>query len=127
MTSTSASLTSTERWITRILRAGLIVSATMMVIGLLLLSAQSGPLDLPAENPSLGDLLAGFLNSTGRDGQFSVALRFMYTGLVLLMFTPFLRVLTTVVIFVRERDWKYSAVAMTVLIMLIGEVLFAFR
>jgi len=116
-----------ERWITRILRSGLVISASFMIIGLLLLTIQSGPLTLPAENPSLGDLLGAFVNASTPHGQLSEALIFMYAGLVLLMFTPFLRVAATVVLFLLERDWKYTAIAMIVLLMLIGEVVFAFR
>jgi uncharacterized membrane protein len=113
-----------ERWVARILRGGIIVSALFMVTGLCLMTIQHGSIILPAENPSLSDLITGILRlSTPSE----TASTLMYVGLVLLMFTPFLRVIATALAFLVEREWRYGAVALFVLLMLIGEVVFASR
>lgn len=88
-----------ERWISRILRGGIVVSSFCMVTGLLFLAFR--PDSTAASN-------------------------LMVTGLLLLMLTPFLRVTATVVAFMLERDWKFFAVALLVLLMLIGEIVYAF-
>ncbi len=88
-----------ERWISHILRAGIVLSSFCMIAGLLVTAVQPSS----AEASSL-----------------------MVTGIVLLMLTPFLRVIATLIVFMVERDWKFSAVALFVLLMLIGEIVFAF-
>lgn len=113
-----------EVWIARILQSGIILSAALMLAGLFLLAAQSGVIVLPAENPSLGNLFHSLFTTPDSS---KTASTFMYAGIVVLIFTPFLRVAATLVVFLYERDWKYVAVAAFVLFMLIGEVVVAFR
>ena len=48
-------------------------------------------------------------------------------GLVLLMTTPVLRVLSVLGDEVRARDWRFAALGMVVLLLLGGSVLLAFR
>lgn len=49
------------------------------------------------------------------------------TGLVLLMATPILRVVVSIVEYVRMRDWFFVAVTLFVLLVLAGTVLIALR
>jgi uncharacterized membrane protein len=51
----------------------------------------------------------------------------IFSGLVLLMFTPFVRVVTAAVGFLAERDVRFALVSLCVLTMLLGELIFAFR
>jgi uncharacterized membrane protein len=49
----------------------------------------------------------------------------MFTGLVLLMFTPVLRVVTAVVAFASEHDWRFVAVSATVFLLLCAEIIYS--
>ncbi len=113
----------TDLWIARTLQAGIILSAALMTAGLLLLSVHGGTLVVPAENPSIGDIVRSFFGETER---VNTASALMFAGFLVLMVTPILRVITTFIVYVRERDWRYAAVASIVLLMLVGELLFAF-
>jgi uncharacterized membrane protein len=110
-----------ERWIGRTLRFGVWISAGLMIAGLLLAWFSTGSLRLPSENPSPGDvfrnLLAGSLDPV----------TLMFAGLLLLMLTPFLRVLTAAVGFAAEKDRRFVVVALVVFAMLVGELVFSLR
>jgi uncharacterized membrane protein len=49
----------------------------------------------------------------------------MFAGLVMLMFTPVLRVITAVLGFAVEQDWRFVIVSSMVLLMLIGEIAYS--
>jgi uncharacterized membrane protein len=49
----------------------------------------------------------------------------MFAGLVFLMFTPILRVITAVVGFGVERDWRFVFVSTVVLFLLAGEIVYS--
>jgi uncharacterized membrane protein len=81
----------------RLLLAGLLASAACLAVGLLLTLA-------------------------GRSGGSTLT-----TGLVLLMATPILRVILSIVEYVRMRDWLFVAVTVFVLLVLTGTVVAALR
>jgi uncharacterized membrane protein len=108
-----------ERWASRILRLGVWVSAGLMIFGLLLAAiSPSSIAPLPA-NPSLGNVLERMFSATFDP------ITLMFVGLVLLMFTPVLRVITAVFGFAVERDWRFVFVSSIVLLMLIGEIIYS--
>ncbi|MGH2568855.1 MAG: DUF1634 domain-containing protein [Bacteroidota bacterium] len=113
-----------ERFIGRILRLGVLLSSLLMASGLIVASLQSSVLPMPERNPTLGELLDQLVS--GRLGSLtgSTATTLMFAGLVLLMFTPFLRVITTIVVFRAQRDWTFVAVASLVFLMLAGQVVY---
>ncbi|MBI3787893.1 MAG: DUF1634 domain-containing protein, partial [Ignavibacteriales bacterium] len=51
----------------------------------------------------------------------------LYAGLVVLMLTPFVRVLAAAIAFGTEKDWKFVGVSLVVLCMLVGELVFSLR
>jgi len=110
-----------ERWVGRTLRFGVWTSAGLMVAGLLLAWLSAGSLRLPSENPTPGEvfrsLLAGSLDPV----------TLMFAGLLLLMLTPFLRVLTAAAGFAAEKDRRFVVVALVVFAMLLGELVFSLR
>jgi uncharacterized membrane protein len=110
-----------ERWVGRALRLGVWSSAALMVAGLLVAWFSSGSLSLPRENPPPGvvlhDLLAGSIDPV----------TLMFAGLLLLMLTPFLRVLTAAIGFAAEKDRRFSVVALVVFAMLLGELILSLR
>jgi uncharacterized membrane protein len=49
----------------------------------------------------------------------------MFAGLLMLMFTPILRVITAVYGFAMERDWRFVVVSSVVFILLAGEIMYS--
>jgi uncharacterized membrane protein len=96
------------------LLAGLAVSVILMVIGLVLAlgggqSRSSGP------PPSLAKLLRGALKGNGR--------AWIDLGLIALIATPGLRVIVLGIGWSIERQWRFAAVAATVLALLTASLL----
>ncbi len=92
-----------------VLLAGLVISTALMVAGLGLgLMYQR---DLPTAVPDLGEVF-----------QRVVALRpsgFLALGLLVLIATPILRVVGSMVAFVYERDWRFAGVTTLVLVVVL--------
>lgn len=94
---TEAPLSRLEVHLGRLLLAGVLTSAACLAAGLL-------------------------LTLTGRSADVILT-----TGLVVLMATPILRVIVSIVEYVRMRDWFFVAVTLFVLLVLAGTVLVALR
>lgn len=110
-----------NRWISWALRIGVWSSAALMIAGLLVVWITDSTSPPTGENPSPGELFSRLFSSSA-DG-----MTMIFSGLVLLMFTPFLRVLTAAAGFFAERDVKFALVSLCILSMLLGELIFAFR
>ena len=110
-----------ERWVGWVLRLGVWASGGLMVAGLLVAWLSAGSLQVPRENPSPGEVLrklfAGSID----------AVTLIFAGLLLLMLTPFVRVLTAAVGFAAEKDKPFVVVALVVFAMLVGELVFSLR
>ena len=108
-----------ERWVGRALRAGVWISAGLILIGLAFAWISGSPLRLPAENPKPDEvfrsLVAGTLDP----------ITLIFAGLLLLMLTPFLRVLTAAIGFAVEKDHPFVIVALVVFSMLLAELIFS--
>ena len=109
----------TERWTSRILRLGVWVSASLMAAGLIFAAISPSSIISVSTNPSLGDLLVRMVSGTFDP------VTLMFAGLVFLMFTPILRVITAVFGFAAERDWHFVFVSLTVFLMLAGEIVYS--
>ncbi len=108
-----------EHWAGRILRIGVWTSAGLMILGLILAAASPSSIPPAMGNPSL-ESLASHLFSSSFD-----PVTLLFTGLVLLMFTPILRVATAIIGFAIERDWRFVAVSAIVLVLLGGEIVYS--
>ena len=108
-----------ERWTSRVLRLGVWVSASLMVLGLLIGAISPLSIVVLPTNPSLGNLVERMFSGT-----FDPA-TLMFVGLVMLMFTPILRVITAVFGFAVERDWRFVIVSSIVLLLLICEIAYS--
>ena len=108
-----------ERWTSRILRLGVWVSACLMIIGLVLAAMSPSEIVPLSTNPSLGNLAERMFSTT------IDPVTLMFTGLVMLMFTPVLRVITAVFGFAVERDWRFVVVSSIVMLMLAGEIIYS--
>lgn len=120
MESTTASHTA-ERWIGFTLRIGVWGSASLMVLGLVLAWFSSGALRLPSENPRPADVFHSLVSGS------LDPVMVMFAGLLFLMLTPFLRVLTAVVGFAIEKDRTFVLVALVVFTMLLAELVLSLQ
>jgi uncharacterized membrane protein len=110
---------SVERWTSRVLRLGVSVSASLMVLGLFFAAISPTPIDPLSTNPSFG-MVAEHVFSSGFD-----PVILMFAGLLMLMLTPILRVITAACGFAMERDWRFAAVSSVVFILLAGEIIYS--
>ena len=110
-----------ERIVSLVLRAGVILSASIICIGLALLAAKGtiAPgmrLEAALSYPrSASALIAGLF---ALDPASVITL-----GLLVLIATPFARVAVSIAAFAVERDWRYVAVTALVLAILIAGIL----
>jgi len=98
-----------------ILRAGAILSAAIILIGMLLLLLHPG--DFQVFPHTLGQVWTGLL---ALQPQAVIA-----AGLLLLITTPVMTVAAAAVAFALERDWRYVVIALVVLAILITSFLIA--
>ena len=110
-----------ERWISWALKIGVWGSAALMAAGLALAWISPSSVRLPGENPRPMDVLHSLAS-----GSFDPVM-LMFAGLLCLMLTPFLRVLTAVAGFAAEKDRSFVVVAFVVFAMLIGELVYSLR
>jgi uncharacterized membrane protein len=90
-----------------------------MILGLLVATiSPSSIMSLPT-NPSLGNLAERIFSASFDP------VTLMFVGLVMLMFTPVLRVITAVFGFAVERDWRFVFVSSVVLLILTGEIMYS--
>ena len=109
---TKEELLKIERNIGKILRVGVFVSSTVIIIGILmfLLTGHSG-YATGVWPDKFNEILRGLIEFK--------ALAWLMTGLFLLILTPVLRVVASIVAFAKEGDKLYVAITSLVLIILI--------
>ena len=108
-----------ERWTGRVRRIGVWVSASFMIAGLLIAAIYPSTVIALSSNPTLNNLVMRMFS-----GSFD-PVTLMFAGLIILMFTPILRVITAIVGFGAERDWRFVFVSSIVLLLLTGEVVYS--
>lgn len=108
-----------ERWTGRVLRIGVWVSASFMIAGLLIAAIYPSTVIALSSNPTLNNLVMRMFS-----GSFD-PVTLMFAGLIILMFTPILRVITAIVGFGAERDWRFVFVSSIVLLLLTCEVVYS--
>lgn len=106
-----------ERWISRTLRTGVIVSAGLMIVGIAVESLDPGSSRVTEPLAIVGSALSGDVDSPG--------LAALSIGILTLMLTPVIRVFAAGVTFVLEKDRKYSLIAAAILAMFVLEILFS--
>ena len=114
-----------EQFMSRILRIGVMVSSLLMASGLLVASLQTTSVTTPDRNPTLGELIRRLASGHSATADGSLATTLMFVGLLSLMLTPFLRVLTTLAIFRAEKDWRFVGIATLVFLLLAGQVVYS--
>lgn len=101
-----------ERTVRLTLLAGLGVSVSLILSGLVIGVAQGRPL------PHHVVGLSGALRAIGRGRPAG----FVSLGLLALILTPMVRVTGSVIVFLRERDWRYTAVTAVVLSVMLASL-----
>ncbi len=97
----------------KLLIIGLILSVILILIGLALSLAthQKLPSTVPSLNTVFAEVFA--LNPAG----------FIGLGLLVLIATPIVRVISSVIAFTLERDWKFAGITLIVLITVVISIL----
>jgi uncharacterized membrane protein len=108
-----------EWWTGHILRLGVWASATFMIGGFITAALWPSSVVTFLANPSLGDLALRIFS-----GNIDPAI-LMFAGLVLLMFTPILRIIAALFGFAIEKDWRFVLVSSIVFLMLVGEIIYS--
>lgn len=120
--SQSAQASDTDRWVSFTLRIGVWISSVLMALGLLLASLHSSSGISSNQSPTLPELVAQLFSKKIFSAGGAQAAILLYTGLVVLMITPYFRVVTTVTAFAAQKDWKFVGVALIVLTLLVLEL-----
>lgn len=107
-----ARLRQAELIISHVLRGGVLTSAAIIALGVVLfyVRATSGTVSDVVPR-SLGDVVGGLPRGE--------PLAVVALGLVLLLVTPVLRVAVSIVTFALERDWLYTGITVLVLLILL--------
>jgi uncharacterized membrane protein len=90
-----------------------------MLAGIIIAFIRPASVNIPSTDPSL-DILISKICTTPLDPTV-----LMFSGLVLLMFTPILRVITAVIGFTVEKDRRFVFISSAVLIMLACEIIYS--
>lgn len=110
-----------ELWISRILRYGVWSSAGIMALGIILAWVSGAGYSLPGEQLLPGDALKNLATGSITPTTLMVA------GLLILVLTPFLRVLTAAIGFAAEKDRPFVLVSLVIFAMLLGEMMYSLR
>jgi uncharacterized membrane protein len=94
-----------DRVVRAVLGSGLVLSSLLLVAGFVAWIAQGGDLPASVHGPVAGARDLARLRPIG----------FFSWGLLVLILTPFARVIGTLVVFLRLHDWRFAAVASGVL------------
>ncbi|MBP2643706.1 MAG: hypothetical protein H6Q67_1593 [Firmicutes bacterium] len=110
-------LNKAELFVSQSLRVGVLVSALVIFLGLMIFLSGNGS-GYPGESypTTLKDILIGTIELKS----FAIIL----AGLVLLILTPIMRVGVSVVIFVQEKDWLYVGISSIVFLILVSSFFF---
>ncbi|MDW5563909.1 MAG: DUF1634 domain-containing protein [Methanomassiliicoccus sp.] len=95
----------TEKWVQLVLRWGMVLSLSVLLLGLALFVLS--PPGQSEVDLSPGEIVAGIV-----DGN---AVAVIDLGIVLLIATPLTRVLTTLVIFIVDREYRFVFASLLVL------------
>ena len=105
-----------------ILIIGVIVSLILMITGMILFFLNSGSLNI-SRDPSMfihGKNFFSFIfNILKGNGPENTAILFLTIGTIVLMLTPFIRVVASLIYFIWIKDKKYIFITLIVLLILI--------
>ncbi|MEN6370958.1 MAG: DUF1634 domain-containing protein [Armatimonadota bacterium] len=101
-----------NRYVEVVLTTGVILSLVILAFGSVLLMAKPAPVGVPG---SILDILKGVIRLNPS--------AIINLGLLVLLLTPVVRVITAMIAFFAEKDRKFALVSLTVLVILIVSAL----
>lgn len=105
-----------ELIISYVLRGGVLISAAVILVGVILFYTRSGSAEAPLSYPhSLGAVLPALASGS--------PLGIITLGLLILLATPVIRVAVSIAAFALEHDWLYIGVTLLVLTLLLSSIL----
>jgi len=102
-----------DRIVHQLLIVGLVISITLMLLGMGLALARGEGMPTTATSPG----------ETLRQARAGQSAGIMTLGLLVLIATPILRVIGSIVTFVYERDWLYVVITTVVLLIVVASLL----
>jgi uncharacterized membrane protein len=97
--------TRTDHWVSLVLRAGMVLSMSILLLGVVLYILSPG--GSPEVDLSPGEIVNGIMRGD--------PIAVIDLGIVLLILTPFTRVLTTLIIFIVDRQPRFVLASLLVL------------
>ena len=97
----------------KLLIVGLVLSVILMVFGLILSMVKQEP--VPSTIPSLKVIFSQVLSLQ--------ASGFLVLGILTLIATPIVRVISSVIAFLLEKDWRFAGITLIVLLTVIASIL----
>lgn len=110
-------LNEAEIFVSKSLRVGVLLSASIIFVGLMLFLV-SGESGYPGE--TYPTLLKDIFVGAAKMKPFAIIL----AGLVLLILTPIMRVGVSILVFLKEKDWLYVGISTIVFLILISSFFF---
>ncbi len=104
--------------ISKILTTGIVLSVSLIIIGLILVFFLDYNQDSFSYN-SLSTLLKAIIQHP------LSPYAFLMSGIIILCLTPIIRVLASCIIFLKERDNTYFLITLIVLLLLISEIIYS--
>ena len=109
-----------EDRIARLTWAGVVASALVVVIGVVMQLVRAAPLAVPHApggiSHSLGRVLGDVLRGVMRGEPPAI----IQAGIILLIGTPWMRVALTLFLYLRQRDWVYTVICLILLAVMIA-------
>lgn len=109
-----------ETFISWLFIVGVAVSVVLEITGIILYYRDFGHIAISTDPANLihSKNFFLFIWDQFRAGQGGIAERFMTVGIVVLILTPYLRVVISALFFAREKNWKYVVITCFVLVVL---------
>lgn len=104
-----------ELVISQVLRGGVLLSAAIILLGVLLFYLQFGASGGQAPGAAFPHTLLGVVSGLSRGDPLAI----IVLGLLVLLATPVVRVAVSIMAFGLERDWRYVAITSLVLLILL--------
>ena len=115
--------TTLEKIISRTLRYGVVLSALFMLAGFIAYALTTSSLPLPADSSPV--TLWNFFQAQPLAVVISHPYFLFYSGILILLCTPIVRVLIAVATFGLEKDWRLVVVSVVVLLNIIAGMILA--
>lgn len=112
-----------ELQLSKTLRWGIVISSIFLVIGTIVLFVMH--VNMTIAPPSIYQLISSIRLEGVLHGLITNPFFYLYAGILLLMITPIMRIIISVISFIAERDWRFAFVTLFVLGVVIFSVMYS--